>query len=124
MVHGRRVTTVPTIPREEATFSCGLVCCWSPCDLVTEILMAQPDKEVIGERSEFDAQLLASIEHVHAALIVGTSPLEPEVACRLIRERLDTRLLAVMDDDQDACLCVPPGQLSPARLLDAVRRDS
>jgi len=91
---------------------------------VTEILMAQPDREVIGERSEFDGQLLASIEHVHAALIVGTSPLEPEVACRLIRERLDTRLLAVMDDDQDACLYVPPGQLSPARLLDAVRRDS
>jgi hypothetical protein len=92
-------------------------------DIVTEILTTQPDLDVVGERAGFDTQVCASIDQVRAAaVIVGTTRLEaPEVFCRLIRERLDTRLLAILDDGRDAYLYLPLGELSPARLINAVR---
>jgi hypothetical protein len=94
-------------------------------DLVKEILMSQSDITVVGELTELDARLIASLDNSRAAaVIVGSSQAEvPEVFCRLLRERPSVRVLAIADDGRQTYLYLPLGELSPTGLLDAVRRD-
>jgi hypothetical protein len=47
----------------------------------------------------------------------------PDVFCRLLHERPSVRVLAITDDGRETYLYLPLGELSPAGLLDAVRRD-
>ena len=97
-------------------------------DILRSVLDREPDIRVRGQLRDCRA-LLEGAERIPAqVVIVGGETSDLPAACRaLLDARVQTKVLTVAGDGRDASLYelrphrLPLGELSPDRLLDAVR---
>lgn len=97
-------------------------------EIIRAILEGQPDIEVVREATGWPALVLLVDECRAQFVIVGTDQPELPIDCRhVLLERPYTRVLAAVDDGRQSLLYelqpreLPLGQLSPDRLLGAIR---
>jgi len=91
--------------------------------IITEAFAGDPAFTFVAEAAGEPAEVAAAVDREGAGLVVlwSARPELPAVFRRLLEDRPLTRMLALAADGRENFLYVPLGQLSPGRLVEALR---
>jgi chemotaxis response regulator CheB len=92
-------------------------------EIVREVIATEPDLQVVDELTGGYLELAAVLDSVVAdVVILGTESRESgDLLLPLLQIRPALRFVIIAEDGRAGFVCTPSGELSPARLLEAVR---
>jgi hypothetical protein len=97
-------------------------------DIITDAIAPQPDMDIVG-KGRMEKDLLDAVEQTNADIVITarSTATEYQDYDELLYEHCRIKVLEILDEGRCGSLCemrprrVPLGEMSPLRLLEAIR---